>query len=170
MATTYLSPGVYIEEVNKGIKPIEAVGVSTAAFIGISERASVVDANGNVVESRLNKATLVTNWRQYTQIFGEFVPGIYMPDAVYAYFTNGGGACYVTSLHATSEAGAGSTAASVTVLAAKGAAFSISANIVGDIANGKSVVVADGAAKDTFDLTIDGEMVKGLSMKKGADN
>jgi len=36
MATSYLSPGVYIEEVDRGSKPIEAVGTSTAAFIGES--------------------------------------------------------------------------------------------------------------------------------------
>ena len=170
MATTYLSPGVYIEEVNKGIKPIEAVGVSTAAFIGISERATVVDVNGNIVESRLNKATLVTNWRQYTQIFGEFVPGIYMPDAVYAYFTNGGGPCYITSVRATSDGGAGSEAASAAVPAAKGTAFKVTANFVGDVANGTQVVVSDGADKDTFDLSIGDESAKGLSMKKTADN
>jgi len=32
MATSYLSPGVYIEEVDRGSKPIEAVGTSTCAF------------------------------------------------------------------------------------------------------------------------------------------
>lgn len=32
----YLSPGVYIEEVERGTKPIEAVGTSVAAFIGFT--------------------------------------------------------------------------------------------------------------------------------------
>ena len=41
MAVTYLSPGVYVEEVDRGTKPIEGVGMSTAAFIGISAEASV---------------------------------------------------------------------------------------------------------------------------------
>ena len=30
----YLSPGVYVEEVDSGARPIEAVGTSTAAFVG----------------------------------------------------------------------------------------------------------------------------------------
>src|SRR5690349_509940 len=30
----YLSPGVYVEEVPSGSKPIEGVGTSTAAFVG----------------------------------------------------------------------------------------------------------------------------------------
>lgn len=35
MATTYLTPGVYVEEVPSGTKPIAGVGTSTAGFIGI---------------------------------------------------------------------------------------------------------------------------------------
>jgi hypothetical protein len=34
----YLSPGVYIEEVSSGSRPIEGVGTSTAAFVGESPR------------------------------------------------------------------------------------------------------------------------------------
>ena len=32
----YLSPGVYIEEVNSGPRPIEGVGTATAAFVGFA--------------------------------------------------------------------------------------------------------------------------------------
>lgn len=32
----YLTPGVYIEEVSSGGRPIEAVGTSVAAFVGFS--------------------------------------------------------------------------------------------------------------------------------------
>ena len=60
MATSYLSPGVYIEEVDRGSKPIEAVGTSTAAFIGESSVGPT------------NEAVLVTNWAQYTRTFGDF--------------------------------------------------------------------------------------------------
>jgi hypothetical protein len=108
MALSYASPGVYVEEVDRGTKPIEAVGTSTAAFIGITAEASLkaIDAATGqkvVIESRLNKATLVTSWTQFTEIFGEFVSGAYLPDAVYGYFSNGGGPCYVTSLRALNE-------------------------------------------------------------------
>ena len=30
----YLHPGVYVEEIPSGSKPIEGVGTSTAAFVG----------------------------------------------------------------------------------------------------------------------------------------
>ena len=34
----YLTPGVYVEEVSGGIKPIQGVGTSTAGFIGEAPR------------------------------------------------------------------------------------------------------------------------------------
>jgi len=34
--STYLTPGVYVEEVSSGSKPIEAVGTSIAAFVGLA--------------------------------------------------------------------------------------------------------------------------------------
>jgi phage tail sheath protein FI len=33
---TYLSPGVYVEEAESGSRPIEGVGTSIAAFIGLA--------------------------------------------------------------------------------------------------------------------------------------
>lgn len=105
MAVSYASPGVYVEEVDRGTKPIEAVGTSTAAFVGITAEASLkaIDpetGDRTPVSSVLNKSTLVTNWTQFTTIFGGFTLGAYLPDAVYGYFANGGGACYVTSIRA----------------------------------------------------------------------
>lgn len=35
---TYLSPGVYVEEVSSGSKPIEGVGTAVAAFVGLARR------------------------------------------------------------------------------------------------------------------------------------
>jgi hypothetical protein len=89
---TYLSPGVYVEEVEAGSRPIEGVGTAVAAFIGLAERGPV------------NHPTLVTNWTQFTQAFGEFVPGAYLAHAVYGYFLNGGGSCYVVRIGADGEA------------------------------------------------------------------
>jgi len=83
-----------MEEVDKGTKPIEAVGTAVAAFIGYTERA--VDAKKGT--SLLGKPTLVTNWSQYVQSFGGFVDGAYTPDSVYGYFANGGNICYVVSV------------------------------------------------------------------------
>ena len=50
----YLSPGVYVEEVEAGSRPIEGVGTAVAAFVGLA-------AAGPPTRRRL-----VTNWSQFT--------------------------------------------------------------------------------------------------------
>ncbi len=89
----YLSPGVYIQEVDKGPRPIEGVGTATAAFVGFAPAGPA------------NRPVLVTNWTQYVNTFGSLeeggvrnphVAGAYLSHAVYGYFLNGGGRCYVT--------------------------------------------------------------------------
>ena len=86
MATTYLSPGVYIEEVDRGPKPIQGVSTSVAAFIGFTEKGPV------------NETTLVTNWTQFVETFGGFLQGAFLPYSVYGFFNNGGNSCYVLRL------------------------------------------------------------------------
>ena len=89
---TYLSPGVYVEEVEAGSRPIEGVGTAVAAFIGLAVRGPV------------NEPVLVTNWTQFSQTFGEFMPGSYLAHSVYGYFLNGGGSAYVVRIGANGEA------------------------------------------------------------------
>ena len=84
----YLSPGVYVEEVEAGSRPIEGVGTAVAAFVGLAARGPA------------NAPTLVTNWNQFTQTFGEFIENSYLAHAVYGYFLNGGGAAYVVRVGA----------------------------------------------------------------------
>lgn len=84
----YLSPGVYIEEVPAGSRPIEGVGTAVAAFVGLADKGP------------FNEPRLVTNWGQFTSTFGEFVPGTYLAHAVYGYFLNGGGAAHVVRVGA----------------------------------------------------------------------
>ena len=96
----YLSPGVYVEEVDRGPKPIEGVGTAMAAFVGFTEKAELVrEVDGEqVVENLLNRPQLVTNWTQYVERYGSFVPGTFTPQSVYGYFMNGGSRCYVVSV------------------------------------------------------------------------
>jgi len=86
MATSYLSPGVYIEEVDRGTKPIEAVGTSTAAFIGESALGPT------------NEPVLCTNWSQYTRIFGDFAHSHFLAHAVYGFFNNGGTKAFICNV------------------------------------------------------------------------
>lgn len=96
----YLSPGVYIEEVDRGPKPIEGVGTAMPVFVGFSEKAQLVEqVDGETVTTDvLGRPQLVTNWTQYVERFGSFVEGAYMPHSVYGYFLNGGSRCYVMSV------------------------------------------------------------------------
>lgn len=96
----YLSPGVYVEEVDRGPKPIEGVGTAMAAFVGFTEKAEMArEIDGELmVEDLLNHPQLVTNWTQYVERFGGLVPGVNLPQSVYGYFANGGSRCYVVSV------------------------------------------------------------------------
>lgn len=86
MATSYLSPGVYVEEVERGSRPIEAVGTSTAAFLGESAQGPV------------NEPVLVTNWSQFTRVFGGFTQAPVLAHAVYGFFANGGTRLFVCNV------------------------------------------------------------------------
>lgn len=105
----YLSPGVYVEEIDRGPKPIEGVGTAMAVFIGFTEKAQLVEeVDGEVVvRDLLNKPQLVTNWSQYAERFGGFVDGAFLPLSVYGYFQNGGTRCYVLSIRTIPRAQAG---------------------------------------------------------------
>jgi phage tail sheath protein FI len=85
---TYLSPGVYVEEVSSGNKPIEGVGTAIAAFVGMAPRGPA------------NEPILVTNWRQYVEKFGDITSGAFLGHAVYGFFLNGGGTAYVVRIGA----------------------------------------------------------------------
>ena len=162
---TYLSPGVYVEEVDSGARPIEGVGTAVAAFVGAAERGPA------------NEPTLVTNWSQFTQVFGDFMEGSYLAHAVYGYFMNGGGSCYVVRVGAN---GSEPTARAELAAGADGklGAYRIAALEPGAVGNDLSVEVADGgdgATDDTFRLVVKRgnkieERFDGLTTKKGKQN
>ncbi|MGW7255835.1 phage tail sheath subtilisin-like domain-containing protein [Streptomyces sp. NPDC054834] len=111
---SYLSPGVYVEEVASGSRPIEGVGTSVAAFVGLAPTGP------------LNEPTLVTNWSQYVASFGEFTEGYFLAHSVYGFFNNGGTAAYVVRVGGSAEGApvdgsAGTAPAAVTGSAAPAA-------------------------------------------------
>lgn len=83
---TYQTPGVYVEEIESGSKPIEAGSTNIAGFLGIAEKGPV------------NEATLVTNWTQYTKLFGGMHSNGWLGHAVYQFFQNGGTKAYINNL------------------------------------------------------------------------
>jgi len=79
----YLSPEVYIEEIPSGLKPIQGVGTSTAAFVGVSQKGP------------FGEAVPITDFSQFLKIFGTYIDEGYLAFAVRSFFTEGGTSCYV---------------------------------------------------------------------------
>jgi len=161
----YLSPGVYVEEVSGGSKPIEGAGTAVAAFIGFTEKGPY------------NKATLITNWDQFRRTFGDFKEGCYLPHSVYGYFNNGGGICYVVRVGKDGE-----DKASEVLLPSRSeqrlGSLKISALQPGEAGNDITVQVEDGSEgspEDQFRLIVKKggggagreEVFEGLTFRKG---
>ncbi|NET63629.1 MAG: phage tail sheath family protein [Moorea sp. SIO1G6] len=127
---TYLSPGVYVEEVASGSAPIAGVGTSTAGFVGrIPDSIDIPEPNPNYDPSQPTDETtnptyittpfapvtagevkLCTNFSEFKKFFGNFSLGSYqryLVHAVYGFFNNGGTRCYVVRVaernHITAE-------------------------------------------------------------------
>jgi len=133
----YLSPGVYVEEIDAGPRPIAGVGTSTAGFVGVTDRGPV-----------FGKPRLVTNFLEFQRTFGGFLPepptaGAWGADAaegghwwtfplsVKGFFDNGGQRLYVKRV----AAGGARSAA-------------------GTLVHGLTSEVTRDAAKDATELTV----------------
>ncbi len=118
MAVEYYTPGVYVEEIPSGAKPMTAAPTHIVGFLGESRRGT------------LNRPIMVTSWTQYFDTFigykledkitprgtvekdidgnviKEEVPFDKVSDldwGVYAFFANGGAKCYVVSVNLLSD-------------------------------------------------------------------
>ena len=87
----YLYPGVYVEEVDTGNKPIEGVSTSTVGFLGVTERGPL-------------QPTFITSFTDFTRAFGSYVKegdaDRYLAYAVEGFFQNGGARCFVMRIAA----------------------------------------------------------------------
>ena len=86
---TYSTPGIYIEEISTGSKPIEAVPTSIAAFIGVAPNP----------DAHLHEAFGINNWTQFIKAYSaEGAASTPLSLAVYGFYQNGGGRCYVVNV------------------------------------------------------------------------
>jgi len=149
----YYSPGVYIEEVDKGAKPIQGVSTSVAAFVGFAEKAPD------------DRPHLVTNWTQFTSLFGGFLPDSYLAYAVRGFFDNGGRQAYVVAVADSGGTGKETTRAAIASAAAiparlpsLGTSLHIEAVASGSAGEGIQVEVGppggEGATEDQFKMTV----------------
>ena len=85
----YLAPGVYVEETQSGNRPIEAVGTSTAGFLGVAPAA----------DQHVHELVWIENW---TQFMSEFSPpgsvSTSLARAVFGFFQNGGTRCGIVNI------------------------------------------------------------------------
>jgi len=87
---TYTTPGVYIQEIDTGNKPIEGVSTSIAGFLGLAERGPIT-------------ATFITSFADFQRAFGSYyttkkggnATQAYLAYAVEGFFQNGGNACWI---------------------------------------------------------------------------
>jgi len=87
--SAYLAPGIYMEEVSAGPRPIQAVGTSTAGFVGKAPNE----------KAYLNEARAINNWSQFVKEFvSEGSASTALSHAVYGFFLNGGHRCYVVNV------------------------------------------------------------------------
>src|SRR5688500_17267546 len=171
---TYLTPGVYVEEVPSTSKPIEGVGTSIAAFVGLAPGGPV------------NLPMRISNWTQFSKIFddpnepdnGPFMPGAYLAHAVYGFFQNGGGLCWVVRVGAGD--GAGARARAALPAAADKSIEAFHAEALKDVDGGVKVELSEEpaageGAEPTYKLVVDAgtdgkEEYSGLTLKKSAKN
>ncbi|WP_457666922.1 phage tail sheath family protein [Thiolapillus sp.] len=84
-----IAPGVYIEEVSIGSKPIAGVSTSIAAFLGVAPLA----------DAPVDKAIAINNPSEYSRRFvGDSATNTDLCTAVYGFFANGGSRCYVVNI------------------------------------------------------------------------
>ncbi len=176
MATTYLTPGVYVEEVPSANKPIEGVGTSIAAFVGLAPGGPV------------NLPMRIANWTQFAKIYGDrqnpengpFMEGAYLAHSVYGFFQNGGTLCWVVRIGsddgatrmATLPAAADPALEAFRAVAQDGAEEDISLELTSDAPPGPDDSGNGGADQpQSYHLVVtsgtEREEYEGLSLKKG---
>ncbi len=76
-------PGVYVQEVSSGVRPIEVASTSTPAFVGLAEKGPT------------DRALRITNWTAFQRFYGSYIDDGYLAESVFQFFNNGGRQCYI---------------------------------------------------------------------------
>lgn len=138
----YLRPDVYVQRQSGGASPIQAVGTSTAGFIGTTPRGSF-------------EPQLVTSWTEFITLYARGLSSPFAIDsdlvyAVYGFFLNGGGSAYIQRV-------AGSTKAKATIVVE---GLTVTALEEGSWGNGLQVEVKANSSAFDIILTLDGNVVE----------
>src|ERR671933_579816 len=172
MPTTYLTPGVYVEEVPSANKPIEGVSTSVAAFVGLTPGGPV------------NTPMRISNWTQFAKIFGDpsnpdngpFMEGAYMAHSVYVFFQNGGTNCWIVRVG--EENGRGARPQAALPAAADNTVEAFRAQALPKVDGTVRIELTEepkaGEGDQTYKLVVtagsEREEYEGLTLKKGRSN
>jgi|SoiMethySBSTD1v2_1073268.scaffolds.fasta_scaffold239880_3 Bacteriophage tail sheath protein len=169
---TYLTPGVYVEEIPAQSKPIEGVSTSVAAFVGLAPGGPI------------NTPMRISNWTQFARLYGDpanpdngpFMEGGYLAHAVYGFFANGGSLAWIVRVgkedgaptaQAALPAATDASVETFRALAQKGVDGSIAVEIEEENPGGEK---ADATYKVTVSSGPEREEYEGLTLKKGRNN
>src|SRR3954451_2796884 len=175
---TYLTPGVYVEEVPSANKPIEGVSTSVAAFIGLTPGGPV------------NAPMRISNWTQFAKLFGDpsnpdngpFMDGAYLAHSVYGFFQNGGSNCWVVRVGAPENGNAAGRARAILPAAGDPAVEVFSMQALPQVSGQVQVEVAEEPAvpaegkepEATYRVVVTAGDLReehgGLTLKKGRSN
>ena len=89
MPQTLTFPGVYIEEVPSGVRPITGVATSITAFVGRALRGPV------------DRAIVITSYGDFERIYGGLWLESSLGYAVQDFYRNGGGTAIIVRVHKT---------------------------------------------------------------------
>jgi phage tail sheath protein FI len=171
---TYLTPGVYVEEIPSANKPIEGVGTAVAAFVGLAPGGPV------------NTPMRISNWTQFAKIYGDpvnpdngpFMEGSYLAHSIYGFFQNGGSLCWVVRV-GSEENGSAAARAALPAASDKTVEAFRAVSLAGtpEPVTVEVIEEPESAAKDgdaTYKLVVTAgdqtESHEGLSLKKGRTN
>src|SRR5688500_15998163 len=173
---TYLTPGVYVEEVPSANKPIEGVSTSIAAFVGLAPGGPV------------NTPMRISNWTQFAKIYGDpnepdngpFMEGAYLAHSVYGFFQNGGSLCWIVRVGDDGGSNGSGPVARAALPAASDASVETYSAVALDAGRDDIKVeiaeepsAGEGADK-TYSVKVsagsDSEEYTGLTLKKGRNN
>lgn len=133
-------PGVYVEEVSSGVRPISLASTSTAAFIGQAEKGSLIGAER------------IFNFTEFQNKYGGFLSSSYLAHGVYQYFNNGGSIAYIVRV-----AGDNTATASL-VLADRATApqetMTVSAASPGAWGNAIEIMITDGTVNPNSEFNL----------------
>ena len=134
-----LHPGVYVQEVSSGVKPIEGVSTSTAGFLGKAEKGP------------LDRALMVTSFAEFQSVYGGFLSDSFLAQAALQFFNNGGTRLYVVRV------AKNAATADISLGDRKGTpvkTITIAANSAGAWGNDLDIDVADGTRDPSNEFKI----------------